>query len=99
MKSIIVAAVMVAGLTGPALAQDRGTVRWVGADLDCFKVRVQESGINYAVDYALTGTETAMGWINMFSDGFNTVMTIDTDGTLAKDCGDGTYYRITGVSP
>jgi hypothetical protein len=96
----IMAAVIALGLSGPAMAQDTGTIRFLGAGMNCFKIQVEKSGLNYAVDYASTAIETAMGWINIFSDSFGngTVMTIETDGTQPKDCGDGTFYRIIGLA-
>jgi hypothetical protein len=93
----IMAAVIALGLSGPAMAQDTGTIRFLGAGMNCFKIQIEESGLKYAVDYASTATETAMGWISIFSDYFGTVMTIETDGTQPKDCGNGTFYRITGL--
>jgi|SRR5215831_15190726 len=98
-KTIAVAAAIALGLsTQVALAGDTGSVRFLGTGMNCFQIQVEQSGVNYAVDYASTNTEVAMGWISIFSDFSNgTILTIESDGTQIPECEDGTFYRITGV--
>ena len=87
-------------------AADSGTVLLQGAGVNCFKITILESGVNYAIDYNdviadQTGKKTlaAMGWMMILSVTFDGPATILSDGEQIPGCGDGTYHRITGVLP
>ena len=96
--TIAAAAAVLAFSSNSAMATETGTSQLIGAGPNCFKIHIQESGTKYAVDYASTATSATIGFLAMLVDysGWTTI-TIETDGTQPKDCGDGTFYRIIGV--
>lgn len=98
MKRVATAAVFLAMSGGNVFAGETGTAQLIGAAPTCFQIYVQESGTKYAVGYGLTNTAATIGFVAMLADYAGwTTLTINTDGTQLADCGDGTFYRITGV--
>ena len=96
-RTLLAAAVALAiGITTAAHAET-GTSELAGADFYCFRIQIKETGARYAVDYTSTSTPAAIGLIAMLVDySAWTTITVETDGTYV-DCGDGGFYRLTGV--
>lgn len=96
LKTWTAAAVMV--LSAGGAAAETGTMHLIAAGPNCYKVKLLESGTKYAVDYASTSIQAVAGWIGILSDGDGHTLDIETDGTRPADCGDGSFYRVTGVT-
>jgi len=95
-KTWIAAAVI--ALSAKAAIAETGTMHLIGAGPDCYKVTLLESGTKYAVDYASTSGPAAKGLTSILSDGDGNTLIIETDGTQPATCGNGTFYRITGLT-